>query len=150
MATTTLSIRSNRFRNRAYLLGAVSSVALDAAIQENFILPTSPVFGQLLIESLIVSVGTFSGAYVAPAPAYDGFEVVVQDGTNRIDIVGASRFVHTSTISARPVLTAWFDLQNPTLMRQSDILQVQGAILAGAGVTGAISLGVRGIRFDTA
>lgn len=150
MATTTLTLNSNRLFDTAFLRGNLASVALDAQIAEAFILPSG--FGQLIIVHCTFSVFSLSGAYVAVAPATEGVQVDVQsaDASTTIDSFGSARFVHAGTSSARPTLTASFDLQNVILMRQQDRILVSAPVLAGAGVTGTVQLYLRGRRIMTA
>jgi len=149
MATTTLTNNSNRLLSNVFMRGAVSSVAFDAAIVEAFVFPAG--FGQLLVENIQAIITGFSGAYVAPAPAFDGcnFDIQSQDATTTIDFLGSSRFVHIGTASGRPTLAAFIDCQRRTVIRQSDRIIVGAPVLAGAGVTGNVILYVRGERIMT-
>lgn len=149
MATTVLVNNSNRILNNSFLRAAVSSVALDASVLEFFTLPVG--FGQLLVESIEGLVTSLSGAYVAPAPAFDGMEFTVQsaDASTTIDLLGAVRFVHAGTASARPTLVAQLDLQRRTIVRQNDRFVLSAPVIAGAGVTGTVALYVRGERIQT-
>lgn len=150
MATTTLAINSNRQRNNTFLRAAVATVAVDAEVVERFVLPTG--FGQCLVESVQALVSSLSGAYVAPAPAFDGaqFTILGSDATAIVDFFGASRFVNAGTTSARPTLAVYIDLNRRVLIRQQDIIQVNMPIIAGAGVTAVISCYIRGERIMTA
>lgn len=146
MATTTLTLRANRSGSTVYLGTSVASVALDATVDENFILPVG--FGDLLIQTVRLTISSLSGAYVAPAPAYDGFvcsigSVVAGDVA---DLVCARRFVNTLTQTGRPVLDIVYDVVRVVLCRQNERIQVAAPLLAGAGVTGTVSCAVRGIR----
>lgn len=151
MATTTLTIASNRLKTRSFLIGSSVTVPVDASVAEIFILPTAPRFGQLFAEFVEVVVGTLSGTYVAVAPATEGAEIAVVggDGTSRIDGCGSARFVNVGTVSARPQLVASWDLQNGLLIRQQDQIIVGAPVIGGAGVTATVSLFIRGIRFMT-
>lgn len=150
MADTALVVNSNRLLDDAYLEASSASVALDAIVFETFRLPTG--FGQLIVKAATCLIGSLSGAYAAPAPAYDGIELYVlsSDLSTRIDLIGSVRFVNSGTISARPQLTIWIDLNNHVLVRQSDRFAIQAPVLAGAGVTGTVALRVRGRRIQTA
>lgn len=148
MAITTLAISSNRLGATTVLFADTTSVALDAAISESYILPTAPRFGALLIETILIQISGLSGAYVAPAPAYDGAGVrlLSPDGATLQDVVGSYRFVNVLTQTARPALHAWIDPERRVLMRQQELLTVYGPVLAGAGVTGIVTCIVRGTR----
>lgn len=151
MATTDLVVVANRYRDRAVLSVNVTGVALDAAVSENFRIPAG--FGDLLLEQLMVQVNALSGAYAAPTPAYDGFNIDIVDpnaGTV-IDTLGGARWVNVSTESARPVLRTYYEpTLVPALCRQLELLQVTAPIIAGAGVTGQIRIRMRGIRLRQA
>lgn len=150
MATTSLTLNSNRLFDTAFLRGALASVALDAQVAEAFVLPTG--FGQLIIVHATFSIVSLSGAYVAVAPATEGVQIDVQssDASTTVDSFGSARFVHAGTSSTRPTLTASFDLQNVILMRQADRILVSAPIIAGVGVTGTVVLYLRGRRIMTA
>lgn len=149
MATTALTNQSNRFQSESYLTSEVAAVALDAGVAEAFILPNG--FGQLLVSRISADVLSFSGAYVAPAPAFDGAQIQIQsqDGSTRIDNLGSSRFVHIGTVSARPWLSAYIEYLRYALVRQADRFVVVLPILAGAGVTGTVRFAVTGVRIST-
>lgn len=149
MATTTLSLNSNRLFDYSFLRATLASVALDAQVAEAFVLPVG--FGQLLINAAAFFITSLSGAYVAVAPATEGCQMDVQsaDASTTIDFVGSARFVHGGTASTRPTLVASFDLQNIVLMRQQDRILVSAPIIAGAGVTGTVGLYLRGRRIMT-
>lgn len=150
MATTTMTVLSNRRQDIACVVGTVTSVPLDAVMNEFFRLPVA--FGDLICESVETELHTFSGAYVAPAPAYDGHRISVidQNVTSVCDWIGTERFVHEATASTRPVLAVWLDLQNKVLVRQNEYINVSAPILAGAGVTATLILRCRGRRLRQA
>lgn len=145
MALTTLVLASNRFLSEVFLTNNVGSVAADAAILERFQLPTG--FGNLALSYVEAVVGNFSGAYVAPAPAYDGLKVSIVDGTNTtvVDSLGSGRFVHGYS---GPSLFVTFELFRRTVLRQGEQLRITAPILAGAGVTVAVTCALRGIRLN--
>lgn len=144
---TALTVVSNRLGGYVVLAATVTSVAADAAIAERFTLPST--FGDLLIYAVESEIGAFSGAYVAPAPAYDGSRFRLIDGAlATIDFLGSARFVHYSTASARPMLTSWLDLQNTTVLRGNEELLISAPVLAGAGVTVTVVCRLRGLRLD--
>lgn len=149
MATTPTSILSLRYGAATTISGSVASVALDANVAELFTLPTG--FGDMLIELVHVGLGTFSGAYVAPAPAYDGpvFGIYGSDGVLK-DIIGSMRWVHYGTASARPTLAAFIAPQWRVLIRQNERFYVNIPISAGAGVTGSVDIVARGVRLKQA
>lgn len=146
MALTTLAIRSNRLLSAVMLDGSVSAVAIDAAFSERFILPAG--FGDLLIELIEASVASFSGAYVAPAPAYDGvkFAILDQNAADNVDVVGAQRYVLGSQVTTTPQLFAVYELFRNTVLRQGEQIQVNSPALAGSGVTATVRLRIRGVR----
>lgn len=150
MATTDLSVRSNRLFSDSSLQGNSTLVALDANVAELFRVPAG--YGSILVKSAIVQISALSGAYAAPTPAYDGVMVYVvsPDSSTWVDNIGVMRFVNNGTSSARPVLSASFDLNNHTLVRMFELIVVTCPIIAGAGVTGTVSLVIRGQRFQTA
>ena len=150
MATTTLIVNANRLFNTAFLQVSLGSVALDAQVTEKFVLPGT--FGQLILEHVMFYITGLSAAYVAPAPAYDGVlcEIQSADGSTVIDSVGTSRFVHSGTSSARPTLSAYFDMYNRTIVRQQDRVVVSAPVIAGAGATGTVGIYLRGKRIMTA
>lgn len=149
MATTSTTVRSNRRDPAECTIGAtVTGVALDATVLEFFRLPTN--FGDLLIRTLMCDVTALSGAYVAPAPAFDGALFAVYDPNSFVDCLAAVRWVNYSTASARPQLAATFEFQHPALVRQNELIAVQMPIMAGAGVTGSVDLFVRGVRLRQA
>jgi len=149
MAVTALIAASNRYGSDYALRGDTSTVALDAVVAEYFTLPTG--FGSLLIKNCIFQLSALSGAYVAPAPAYDGVMcfIVSSDGSTWVDNIGSMRYVHIGTSSARPTLSVSFDLNHPTLLRLGERLVVTSPVLAGAGVTGTVTVVIRGARFQT-
>lgn len=146
MATTNLVLASNRFLARVLLTGSSAAVPADAAISENFRLPAG--FGDLALESAEASIAGFSGAYVAPAPAFDGARLGITDSVAATvqDIVGSTRFVNAGTASGRPELYTVVELFHLTIFRQAELMNVAVAILAGAGVTVSVNLRIRGVR----
>lgn len=150
MAVTQLVLQSNRWLDKSHLSGSVSAVAIDAAVGETFQLPEG--FGQLLVERMFVSIDTLSGAYVAPAPAYDGVAVYLVDSSinTAIDTLYTMRFVNTSTQTTRPALTTCVEFWTPVLVRQREAFQVNAPILAGAGITARVVLRATGRRIMVA
>lgn len=145
MATTAMTLISQRYGGDACCAGTVTSVPLDAAMGELFTLPAG--FGDMLVKFFEVELGALSGSYVAPTPAYEGMRLKVTDPTTTsVDILGAFRFVHYSTSSARPALTISRDLNRPVLFRQTERIQIDAPILAGAGVTGNVVCRIVGLR----
>lgn len=149
MAITTLVARSNRLGPRNFLYATVSGVAVDAQVGELFRLPVG--YGQMHLEAVMCTIDTLSGAYVAVAPAFDGVELAIlsPDGTTRVDIIGAERFVVRGTASARPAFAVTFDFNNKVLMRQDELIFVSAPAIAGAGVTAVVGCFIRGVRFST-
>lgn len=150
---TDLVNRGSRYGPNVMLSVSVPTIALDAQVNEFFQLPTG--FGDILIRRIVGTVGTFSGAYVAPAPAFDGLHFYITDdqGGTTYDFLGSARFVHMGTTSARPVLNAYLEHFERTLLRGSGMrerLYIQAPILAGAGVTGTIVCNIMGQRINTA
>jgi len=146
MATTTLTLVSNRLGAHVSLVGTVTTVAADAQINERFILPVG--FGDLWIRALKAVVFSFSGAYVAPAPAYDGLGMGIIDSAEAAtaDELLAERFVHSGTSSTRPTLSISKELFSYRIFRQAERAYVQAPILAGAGVTVSVQCFLMGLR----
>lgn len=143
MALTPLVIASNRLLNEVFLGASVTLVPADAAINERFSLPGG--FGDLALHYAECTLSAFSGAYVAPAPAYDGAKIGIIDSqqVSNIDSIGAGRFVHYSS----PVtLIAAVELYRRTVFRLADQMICSAPIVAGAGVTVTLTCRVRGIR----
>lgn len=147
---TQLNIRSNRYGPNSFLSVGVGGVAVDSSVSEFFTLP--PGYGDLLVKRVGATISNFSGAYVAPAPAFDGFEFNISDttGGSGYDIMGAVRFVHRGTQTARPVFTAVLELDERALFGRLDRLYVLAPVIGGAGVTVDLTCFVLGIRINTA
>lgn len=147
---TVLAIASNRYGPNSFLIAGATGVAADASLSEFFTLP--PGYGDLLIKRAGVIISNFSGAYVAPAPAYDGvrFEIVDSSGSTTYDMLGASRFVHVGTVAARPVLSVVIEFDERCLMGRLDRLYIFAPVLAGAGVTADVSCRLTGVRINSA
>lgn len=147
MATTDLVAAANRLGARAYLQVSVTSVAIDAAVSENFRVPAS--IGDVLVEQLQAFVGGFSADYLNPDPQNDGFNIVVtsSDAATVQDIIGSGRATRVGGSAAlRPTLVYTVDLNNPTIVRTNELISITLPILAGAGATATVSCRVRGLR----
>lgn len=146
MATSTLAILANRLGGHVLLGKAVTGVAVDAPVAENFVLPTG--FGDLYVDMVNASLSALSGAYVAPAPAFDGFNfgILSSDAATQQDYLGDARWTNVSTSSARPIFAATVDPNQRTIYRQGELLIVTAPIIAGAGVTATITVLMRGLR----
>lgn len=141
---TVLALFSNRRASTVLLSGTSSAVPVDASVQEFFTLPTG--FGDFVCEAFEVACTGLSGTYVAPTPPFDGFGVGVLQDNARVDFLGAGRFTNQSTASARPNFELVVDLQNHVLVRQTERVDVNVPIIAGAGITAAITFRMRGVR----
>lgn len=139
-----LTIRSNRLGSVVLLALDVTSVPLDAEVTEDFTLPAG--FGDFWVDFVEAGISAFSGAYLAPAPAYDGIGIAIYSAGAVVDILGDRRFVNVGSQSARPVLNTSMELYRRTIFRQTETITISTAILAGAGVTGTVSLRMRGLR----
>lgn len=149
MATTPLTIRSLRYGAATTISASVSSVALDAIVNEIFTMPAG--FGDMLIEYVFADIDTLSGAYVAPAPAYDGLNFSIYDSNGALaDSIGASRFVNYGTSSTRPYLASTVNPDFRMLIRQNERFHISAPIIAGAGVTATVFFLARGIRLKQA
>jgi len=146
---TAFVLITNRYQSDVYLQASANAVPLDALVNEFYTLPAG--FGQLLIRSVGGNVEQLSGAYVAPAPAYDGLSFYLADAAGAtMDTLAAERFVHSGTSSTRPTLQVVKELVGQRrLMRQSDRLYITAPILAGAGVTGVVVCRLMGLRIQT-
>lgn len=146
---TALVTQANRFGSQVSLEGSALTVALDAQVNEAFTLPTG--FGDLLIRSVSASVEDLSGAYVAPAPAFDGPWLYLTDARaiTIVDSLAHVRFVNYGTGTARPKLGITIEFQWYRLMRRDEQLFVRMPIIAGAGVTGSIVVRMMGSRINT-
>lgn len=142
---TQLVTSSSRFGADGYLAVGATSVPADAQINEFFTLPAS--FGDILMRSVVASISTFSGAYVAPAPAFDGFSFYIADASvAEQDYLGAVRYVHAGTASARPTLVGHIEFLQPRLFRTVERLYVTSPVIAGAGVTVSVTCRIMGLR----
>lgn len=145
---TVLLTVSNRWGNQSFLKNDATTVAADAQINEFFTLPVG--FGNLLIREVVGTISTFSGAYVAPAPAYDGFSFYIANAAvAEQDYLGAVRYVHAGTVSARPTLVAGIEFVHSRLLRQDERFYVTSPIIAGAGVTVTVTCRLLGVRIDS-
>lgn len=152
MATTAMTIRSNRIRDRALLAGTVTSVAVDTQISEDFTLPAQ--FGDFWLETIQMTVQSLSADLVDPSypSMQNGFNarVVVAATAALGDHIAGTPFVAWGGTEARPLLVSYAELYRFCLIRQDERIQVVGPVLAGAGATATIGITVRGIRMRQA
>lgn len=146
---TDLVARGSRFGPNVMLSVSVPLIAADAQINEFFQLPAG--YGDVLIRRVVGAISTFSGAYVAPAPAYDGLHFYVTDsqGGTTYDFIGSGRFVHMGSAVTLNVSIECFER---TLLRGSgtrERLYIQAPILGGAGVTVTVNCQIFGQRINT-
>lgn len=141
-----LTAVANRIAGKVLLKASEASIAVDAVINRTYTLPAG--FGDLLMETWEAELHTLSGAYVAPAPNFDGFRLASTStaASTDADILGSRQWVNEGTVSARPELTTFVDLHNKVLIRQDETLVLRAPIIGGAGVTATIAIRIRGLR----
>lgn len=150
MATTPLVIRSNRLLNYTFLDAAVAAVAIDAQQVEQFSLPAG--FGDLWLCQASIAYSSLSADKVDPTGPRIGsrMRVISSDVTQVVDDIGTAEYYSTGATAARPVLSASWEKLRFVLVRQQELIQIVGTILAGAGATATITLQLRGIRMRQA